>query len=55
MDFYERVEALRKERKMSQADLEKALGISNGSVSKWKKVFLLMIDWRNFQTFLMLV
>lgn len=39
MDFYERVEALRKERKMSQADLEKALEISNGSVSKWKKSF----------------
>lgn len=36
MTVYERIEKLRKERKLSQAKLEKELGFSNGSVSKWK-------------------
>lgn len=36
MNVYERIEKLRKERKLSQAKLEKELGFSNGSVSKWK-------------------
>lgn len=36
MGFYERLESLRKSRKISQATLEKELGFSNGSVSKWK-------------------
>lgn len=36
MSLYERIEALRKERGISQGKLEKALGFSNGSVSKWK-------------------
>lgn len=37
MDFYERLTALMKERGISQKILENAIGISNGSVSKWKK------------------
>lgn len=37
MDFYERLEELRKAKKISQKDLEIALELSNGSVSKWKK------------------
>ena len=36
MTLYERIEALRKERKISQGNLEKELGFSNGSISKWK-------------------
>ena len=36
MNFYERIETLRKNRKISQGALEKELGFSNGSVSKWK-------------------
>ena len=35
--FYERLEKLRKEKGISQGDLEKELGFSNGSISKWKK------------------
>lgn len=37
MDFYERLTALMKERGLSHKMLENALGISNGSVSKWNK------------------
>ena len=37
MTFYERLETLRKSKKISQGDLEKELGFSNGSISKWKK------------------
>lgn len=37
MTFYERLEMLRKSKKISQGDLEKELGFSNGSISKWKK------------------
>lgn len=37
MTFYERLETLRKTKKISQGDLEKELGFSNGSISKWKK------------------
>lgn len=37
MTFYERLENLRKQRNYSQRDLEKELGFSNGSISKWKK------------------
>lgn len=36
MTFYERIEELRKTRGISQGDLEKELGFSNGSISKWK-------------------
>lgn len=36
MTFYERVETLRKQRNISQGNLEKKLGFSNGSISKWK-------------------
>ena len=36
MTFYERFEELRKEKGISQGKLEKELGFSNGSVSKWK-------------------
>lgn len=36
MTFYERIEELRKKRKISQGNLEKELGFSNGSYSKWK-------------------
>lgn len=34
--MYERIEKLRKLRKISQGDLEKELGFGNGSISKWK-------------------
>lgn len=37
MDFYERLNNLIQKNGLSQAKLEKAIGISNGSVSKWKK------------------
>ena len=36
MTFYERIETLRKEKKISQGALEKKLGFSNGSISKWR-------------------
>ena len=36
MTFYERIESLRKAKGLSQGSLEKELGFSNGSVSKWK-------------------
>jgi len=36
MTFYERIELLRKTTGISQGSLEKELGFSNGSVSKWK-------------------
>lgn len=36
MTVFERIENLRKERKISQGKLEKELGFSNGSISKWK-------------------
>lgn len=36
MGVFERIETLRKDRKISQGKLEKDLGFSNGSVSKWK-------------------
>lgn len=36
MSVYERIEALRKSKNLSQGKLEKELGFSNGSVSKWK-------------------
>lgn len=36
MTIYERIEALRKSKKISQGNLEKELGFSNGSISKWK-------------------
>ena len=36
MTFYERIESLRKNRGISQGALEKELGFSNGSVSKWR-------------------
>lgn len=36
MTFYERIEILRKEKGISQGNLEKELGFSNGSYSKWK-------------------
>ena len=36
MTFYERLESLRKEAKISQGKLEKELGFSNGLISKWK-------------------
>ena len=37
MDFYERLTKLMNERGLSQGKLEKELGFSNGSVSKWSK------------------
>lgn len=37
MTVFDRIETLRKERKISQGNLEKELGFSNGSISKWKK------------------
>ena len=37
MSVYERVEQLRKERGLSQRELEQKCGFSNGSISKWKK------------------
>ena len=36
MTVYERIENLRKSASISQGKLEKALGFSNGSISKWK-------------------
>lgn len=36
MTFYERIEDLRKKNSISQGALEKKLGFSNGSISKWK-------------------
>lgn len=36
MSVFERIENLRKSRNLSQGKLEKELGFSNGSVSKWK-------------------
>lgn len=36
MTFFERFESLRKEKGISQGKLEKELGFSNGSISKWK-------------------
>lgn len=36
MSMFERIELLRKERGISQGKLEKELGFSNGSISKWK-------------------
>jgi transcriptional regulator with XRE-family HTH domain len=33
---FERIESLRKSKKISQGKLEKELGFSNGSISKWK-------------------
>ena len=36
MTFFERFETLRKKRGISQGKLEKELGFSNGSISKWK-------------------
>lgn len=36
MSIYERIESLRKSQRISQGKLEKELGFSNGSVSKWK-------------------
>ena len=36
MTFYDRIEELRKKRGISQGALEKELGFSNGSFSKWK-------------------
>lgn len=36
MTVYERIEDLRHSRKISQGKLEKELGFSNGSISKWK-------------------
>lgn len=36
MTVFERIEKLRKERKISQGKLEKELGFSNGSISKWR-------------------
>lgn len=36
MTFYERIESLRKEKGISQGALEKELGFSNGSFSKWR-------------------
>ena len=58
MTLYERIESLRKSRKISQGNLEKELGFSNGSISKWKnstptperlqklaKYFDVSVDW----------
>lgn len=36
MSFYERLESLRKSAGISQGSIEKELGFSNGSWSKWK-------------------
>lgn len=36
MTFYERLEELRNKSGISQGKLEKELGFSNGSISKWK-------------------
>ena len=40
MTVYERIESLRKSSGISQGKLEKELGFSNGSVSKWKNSML---------------
>lgn len=37
MTLYERIEKLRNKKGISQGNLEKELGFSNGSISKWKK------------------
>ena len=37
MEFYERLTKLMNEKGLSQGKLEKELGFSNGSVSKWSK------------------
>lgn len=37
MTVYERIEKLRKQHKISQGNLEKELGFSNGSISKWRQ------------------
>lgn len=36
MTVFERIEKLRKDKKISQGKLEKELGFSNGSISKWR-------------------
>ena len=36
MTVFERIEFLRKSKNISQGKLEKELGFSNGSISKWK-------------------
>lgn len=36
MTVYDRIEQLRNSKKISQGKLEKELGFSNGSISKWK-------------------
>ena len=36
MTKFERIEKLRKEARLTQGKLEKELGFSNGSISKWK-------------------
>lgn len=36
MTIFERIESLRKSKGLSQGKLEKQLGFSNGSISKWK-------------------
>ena len=36
LNMYERIEYLRKKEGISQGNLEKELGFSNGSISKWK-------------------
>ena len=36
MTIYERIESLRKSKGLPQGKLEKQLGFSNGSISKWK-------------------
>ncbi|MCI6010904.1 MAG: helix-turn-helix domain-containing protein [Anaerostipes hadrus] len=36
MTIYERIESLRKSKGLSQGKLEKQLGFSNASISKWK-------------------
>ncbi len=36
MTVYERIEELRKLSNISQGKLEKELGFSNGSISKWR-------------------
>ena len=36
MTVFERIEKLRKEKNISQGKLEKELGFSNGSISKWR-------------------
>lgn len=35
--MFDRIELLRKDRGISQGKLEKELGFSNGSISKWKQ------------------